>query len=79
ILIEYGADPTTPCFNPAAPIENACRANLSEEILSQYKEIAEFYDIEYDEEMQYRVGIVPNRHGMEGTQEIAFICIKNCS
>ena len=49
ILIEYGADPSTPCFNPAAPIENACRANLSEEILSQYKEIAEFYDIEYDE------------------------------
>ena len=37
------------------------------------------FDIEYDEEMQYRVGIVPNRHGMEGTQEIAFICIKNCS
>ena len=37
------------------------------------------FDIEYDEEMQYQVGIVPNRHGMEGTQEIAFICIKNCS
>ena len=37
------------------------------------------FDIEYDEEMQYRVGIVPNRHGMDGTQEIAFICIKNCS
>jgi len=37
------------------------------------------FDIEYDEEMQYRVGIVPNRHGMEGTQEIAFICIRNCS
>ena len=37
------------------------------------------FDIEYDDEMQYRVGIVPNRHGMEGTQEIAFICIKNCS
>ena len=50
ILIEYGADQSTPCFNPAAPIENACRANLSEEILSQYKEIAEFYDIEYDED-----------------------------
>ena len=49
ILIEFGADPSTPCFNPAAPIENACRANLSDEILSQYKEIAEFYDIEYDE------------------------------
>ena len=37
------------------------------------------FDIEYDEDMQYRVGIVPNRHGMEGTQEIGFICIKNCS
>ena len=37
------------------------------------------FDIDYDEEMQYRVGIVPNRHGMEGTQEIAFVCIKNCS
>ena len=37
------------------------------------------FDIEYDEEMQYRVGIVPNRHGMDGTQEIAFICIKNCN
>ena len=37
------------------------------------------FDIEYDEEMQYRVGIVPNRHGMDGTQEIAFICIRNCS
>ena len=49
VLIEYGADPTTPCFNPAAPIENACRAKLSEAILSQYKEISEFYDIEYDE------------------------------
>ena len=49
VLIEYEADPLTPCFNPAAPIENACRANLSEEILSQYEEIAKFYDIEYDE------------------------------
>ncbi len=37
------------------------------------------FDIEYDEDMRYRVGIVPNRHGMDGTQEIAFICIKNCS
>ena len=36
------------------------------------------FDIEFDEEMQYRVGIVPNRHGMDGTQEIAFICIRNC-
>ena len=37
------------------------------------------FDIEYDEEMKYRVGIVPNRHGMDGTQEIAFICIKTVS
>ena len=37
------------------------------------------FDIEYDDEMKYQVGIVPNRHGMDGTQEIAFICIKNCS
>ena len=36
------------------------------------------YDIPYDEEMQYKVGIVPNRFGLEGTTEIAFICIKNC-
>ena len=36
------------------------------------------FDIPYDEEMVYRVGIVPNRFGMEQTTEIAFICIKNC-
>ena len=36
------------------------------------------FDIPYDEEMTYRVGIVPNRFGMEQTTEIAFICIKNC-
>ena len=36
------------------------------------------FDIPYDEEMAYRVGIVPNRFGMEQTTEIAFICIKNC-
>ena len=36
------------------------------------------YDIPYDEEMQYKVGIVPNRFGLEDTTEIAFICIKNC-
>jgi len=37
------------------------------------------FDIPYDEEMVYRVGIVPNRFGMEQTTEIAFICIKNCN
>jgi hypothetical protein len=36
------------------------------------------FDIPYDEEMVYRVGIVPNRYGMDQTTEIAFICIKNC-
>ena len=37
------------------------------------------FDIPYDEEMTYRVGIVPNRFGMEQTTEIAFNCIKNCN
>jgi len=37
------------------------------------------FDIPYDEEMAYRVGIVPNRFGMEQATEIAFICIKNCN
>ena len=37
------------------------------------------FDIPYDDEMVYRVGIVPNRFGMEQTTEIAFICIKNCN
>ena len=36
------------------------------------------FDIPYDEEMTYKVGIVPNRFGLQQTQEIAFICIKNC-
>ena len=37
------------------------------------------FDVPYDDEMVYRVGIVPNRFGMEQTTEIAFICIKNCA
>ena len=36
------------------------------------------FDIPYEEEMKYQVGIVPNRFGLQETQEIAFICIKNC-
>ena len=36
------------------------------------------FDIPYEEEMKYKVGIVPNRFGLQETQEIAFICIKNC-
>tara|TARA_B100000029_G_scaffold424820_1_gene432844 strand:+ start:2546 stop:3106 length:561 start_codon:yes stop_codon:yes gene_type:complete len=36
------------------------------------------FDIPYEDEMKYKVGIVPNRFGLQETQEIAFICIKNC-
>jgi len=36
------------------------------------------FDIEYDDEMKYTVGIIPDRHGLQGSQERAFICIKNC-
>ena len=36
------------------------------------------FDIPYEEEMTYQVGIVPNRFGLQEAQEIAFICIKNC-
>ena len=53
---------------------------LSEVKLEQNKAVTVTtqFDIPYDEEMVYRVGIVPNRFGMEQTTEIAFICIKNC-
>jgi len=36
------------------------------------------FDVEYDDEMKYTVGIIPNRYGLQDTQEMAFICIKNC-
>mgnify|MGYP006092269829 FL=1 len=36
------------------------------------------FDISFDEEIQYKVGIVPNRYGLEGSWEIAFICVMNC-
>ena len=36
------------------------------------------FDIPFDDEMKYEVGIVPNRFGLQESQEIAFICIKNC-
>jgi hypothetical protein len=36
------------------------------------------FDIPFDDEMEYKVGIVPNRFGLQTSQEIAFICIKNC-
>ena len=36
------------------------------------------FDIPFDDEMKYEVGIVPNRYGLQTSQEIAFICVKNC-
>jgi len=36
------------------------------------------FDVQYDDEMKYTVGIIPNRYGLQDVQEMAFICIKNC-
>ena len=36
------------------------------------------FDIPYDDEMKYSVGIIPNRFGLQDSQERGFICIKNC-
>ena len=36
------------------------------------------FDIQYDDEMKYTVGIIPNKYGLQDSQERAFICIKNC-
>ena len=36
------------------------------------------FDVEYDDEMKYTVGIMPNRYGLQDSQERAFICVKNC-
>ena len=36
------------------------------------------FDVQYDDEMKYTVGIIPNRYGLQDTQEMAFICVKNC-
>jgi len=36
------------------------------------------FDIQYDDEMKYTVGIIPNRYGLQDSQEMAFICVKNC-
>jgi len=36
------------------------------------------FDVEYDDEMKYTVGIIPNRYGLQEIQEMAFICVKNC-
>ena len=36
------------------------------------------FDIPYDEEMKYTVGIIPDRYGLQDAQERVFICIKQC-
>ena len=36
------------------------------------------FDIPYDEEMTYTVGIIPDKFGLQDSQERGFVCIKNC-
>ena len=36
------------------------------------------FDIPYDEEMTYTVGILPDRFGLQDSEERGFVCIKNC-
>jgi len=36
------------------------------------------FDIPYDEEMKYSVGILPDRFGLQDSEERGFVCIKNC-
>ena len=36
------------------------------------------FDVQYDDEMKYTVGIIPNRYGLQDIQEMAFICVKSC-
>ena len=36
------------------------------------------FDIPYDDEMKYSIGIIPDRFGLQDSQERGFVCIKNC-
>ena len=36
------------------------------------------FDIPYNDEMKYTIGIIPDRFGLQDSQERGFICIKNC-
>ena len=36
------------------------------------------FDIPYDDEMKYSIGIIRDRFGLQDSQERGFICIKNC-
>ena len=36
------------------------------------------FDIPYDDEMKYTVGIIPDRFGLQDSQERGFVCVQNC-
>jgi len=36
------------------------------------------FDIPYDEEMKYMIGIIPDRYGLQDAQERIFVCVKQC-
>ena len=36
------------------------------------------FDIPYDDKMKYTVGIIPDRFGLQDSQERGLVCIKNC-
>ena len=36
------------------------------------------FDIPYDDEMKYTIGIIPDRFGLQHSQERGFVCIQNC-
>jgi len=36
------------------------------------------FDIPYNDKMQYTVGIIPDRFGLQDSEERGFVCIKNC-
>ena len=36
------------------------------------------FDILYDDKMEYTVGIIPDRFGLQNAKERVFVCITNC-
>ena len=36
------------------------------------------FDIPYDDQMEYTVGIIPNKFGLQDSQERGFVCVQNC-
>jgi len=56
-------------------IEELSRVDL---LLSSSVTVTTQFDIPYDEEMKYTVGILPDRFGLQDSQERGFVCIKNC-